>query len=143
MASVKGIDHIGVVVADIDEAAKLYKELLGVELVHVDTHPEHGVKVGFLDCGNTEIELLQPLSPDSGIGKYLEKRGPGMHHVCFETDDIHREWGRLKEQCIQLIDQEPRHGAVGEVGFLHPKAGNGVLIEFNQVTFDLPWRKHQ
>jgi methylmalonyl-CoA epimerase len=138
---IEGVDHIGVVVRDIDEAAKLYKDLIGVDLVHVDEHPEHGVKIGFLACGNTEIELLQPLSPESGIGKYLEKRGPGMHHICFRVGDIKKEVGRLTEQCVEMLDKVPREGAVGDIAFLHPRAGDGVLIELNEVTRRLPWRE--
>ncbi len=139
----KAIDHIGIVVRNIEEEAKRYKELVGIELVHTAVHEAFDVKVGFLDCGNTEIELLEPLSTEGGIGRYLEKRGPGLHHICFETEDIEAHLERLKKDGVELIDQKARDGAVGDVAFLHPKAGGGTLIELNQITKSLPWRAHR
>ncbi len=140
---IKAIDHIGIVVRNIEEEAKRYKALVGVELVHTAVHEAFDVKVGFLDCGNTEIELLEPLSIEGGIGRYLEKRGPGLHHICFETEDIEAHLERLKNGGVELIDQKPRDGAVGDVAFLHPRAGGGALIELNQLTKTLPWREHK
>lgn len=138
---IKKVDHIAIVVSNIEEAAKLYTEALGVGLTHIQDQPEDKVRVGFLPIGDCEIELVEPTAPDTGVARFLERRGPSLHHVCFEVDDLAATLRSLESQGVELIDKKPRHGAVGMVAFLHPRAANGVLLELNQITEPLPWRQ--
>ncbi|MGA9348849.1 MAG: methylmalonyl-CoA epimerase [Anaerolineae bacterium] len=126
---IKKIDHIGVVVHSIEEALQVYEEALGLELNDVKEVPEQAVKVAFLPVGDSEIELVEPLTSDSGVAKFLEKRGEGIHHICFEVDDIEAALQDLAAKGVRLIDEQPRQGAHGRVAFLHPKSAHGVLIE--------------
>jgi methylmalonyl-CoA/ethylmalonyl-CoA epimerase len=130
--TIKRIDHIAVVVDSLDGALATYRDALGMEVAHVDTLPEQDVKIGFLPSGDSEIELLEPINPDSGIARYLAKRGEGLHHICLEVDDIVRTLADLKARGLQLIDETPRRGAYGKVAFIHPRAASGVLIELLQ-----------
>ncbi|MDY7040445.1 MAG: methylmalonyl-CoA epimerase [Chloroflexota bacterium] len=125
---IKKLDHIGIVVHDIGEAQQAY-EALGLTVTHVQELPERQVRVAFLPVGDTEVELVQPTTTGSGVARFLEKRGEGVHHICFEVEDIEATVADLKAQGMRLIDQEPRQGAFGRVAFLHPKAAHGVLIE--------------
>lgn len=125
---IKKVDHIGIVVRDVEEARQAY-EALGLKVTHVKEVAEQKVKVAFLPVGDTEIELVQPITADSGVAGFLEKRGEGLHHICFEVDDIEATLADLKARGMRLIDQEPRPGAFGRVAFLHPKSAHGVLIE--------------
>jgi methylmalonyl-CoA/ethylmalonyl-CoA epimerase len=128
----KKIHHVGVVVPNLDQAMALWRDLLGLRLTKSQTVQDQGVKAALLQVGESEIELLEPLSPDNGVGKFLARRGGGLHHVCFETDDVARELARAKAKGIQLIDQKPRAGLAGMICFLHPKATRGVLVEYAQ-----------
>lgn len=123
------IDHIGIVVRDIQEALKVYETALGLPLKEVVEVPDQKVEVAFLPIGESNIELVQPTTDDTGIAKYLAKRGEGIHHICVEVDDIEAALARLKAHEVQLIDEVPRQGAHGRVAFVHPKAMHGVLIE--------------
>jgi methylmalonyl-CoA/ethylmalonyl-CoA epimerase len=127
--SIKRIDHIAIVVENLESALGIYRDALGMQLDHVETIPEQDVKIGFLPSGETEIELLEPINPGSGIGRYLEKRGEGLHHICLEVDDIEATLADLKAQGARLIDDTPKRGAHGKIAFIHPKGANGVLIE--------------
>jgi methylmalonyl-CoA/ethylmalonyl-CoA epimerase len=127
--TIKRIDHIAIVVESLDAALATYRDALGMTLGRVETLPEQDVRIGFLPSGDSEIELLEPIHPDSGIARYLAKRGEGLHHVCLEVDDIRQTLADLKSRGIQLIDETPRQGAYGRVAFIHPKSANGVLIE--------------
>jgi methylmalonyl-CoA/ethylmalonyl-CoA epimerase len=127
--TIKRIDHIAVVVEDLDAALGVYRDALGMTLSHTDVIPEQDVKMAFLPSGDTEIELLEPLSQESGIGRYLAKRGEGLHHICLEVDDIEATLAELKARGAQLIDETPKHGAAGKIAFLHPKGAHGVLVE--------------
>jgi methylmalonyl-CoA/ethylmalonyl-CoA epimerase len=127
--AIKRIDHIAVVVNNLDTALGVYRDALGLTLANVQTIPEQDVKIGFLPSGDSEIELLEPINPESGIAHYLAKRGEGMHHICLEVDDIEATLADLKAKGAQLIDQTPRRGAYGKVAFIHPKGAHGVLIE--------------
>ncbi len=127
--TIKRIDHVAVVVNDLDQALAVYRDALGMPLSAVKTIPEQDVKIGFLPSGDSEIELLQPINPTSGIAQYLAKRGEGLHHICLEVDDIEATLADLKAKGAQLIDQTPRRGAYGRVAFIHPKGAHGVLIE--------------
>ena len=128
----KKIHHVGVVVPNLEQAMVLWRDLLGLRLTKSETIQDQGVKAALLQCGESEIELLEPINPDNGVGKFLAKRGGGLHHVCFETDDVEHELDGAKAKGIQLIDQKPRAGLAGMICFLHPKATRGVLVEYAQ-----------
>jgi methylmalonyl-CoA epimerase len=123
------IDHIGIVVRDIEQALKVYETALGLPLQEIAEVPEQQVSVAFLPIGESNLELVQPTTQDSGIARFLEKRGEGIHHICIEVSDIEQALAQLSEHDVQLIDQEPRKGALGLIAFIHPKAMHGVLIE--------------
>jgi methylmalonyl-CoA/ethylmalonyl-CoA epimerase len=132
----KKIHHVGVVVPNLEQAMALWRDLLGLQLTKSETVQDQGVKAALLQVGESEIELLEPLSPDNGVGKFLARRGGGLHHVCFETEDVGRELDGAKAKGIQLIDQKPRPGLAGMICFLHPKATRGVLVEYAQPFAD-------
>jgi methylmalonyl-CoA/ethylmalonyl-CoA epimerase len=124
------IDHIGVAVEDLDEAIALYGERLGMVLQHRETVEEQGVEAVLLGVGDGHVELLRPLGPDTAVGKFLSRSGPGLHHVAYGTDDIRSALEAMREAGLELIDQEPRNGIRGSrVAFLHPKSTGGVLTE--------------
>lgn len=130
------LDHIGIAVEDIEKAAEAY-EKLGFTVESVDDVPGFGVKVAFLPMESGAMELVQPVAEDSAMAKFLAKKGQGIHHLCFEVDDIRAELARLAEAGVQLVDAEPREGAHGTlVAFLHPKSTGGVLIELAQKGGD-------
>ena len=126
------IHHVGVVVPNLDRAMVLWRDLLGLHLTKSAVVQDQGVRAALLQAGESEIELLEPLNPDNGVGKFLARRGGGLHHVCFETDDVTRELDGARAKGIQLIDQKPRPGLAGMICFLHPKATRGVLVEYAQ-----------
>jgi methylmalonyl-CoA/ethylmalonyl-CoA epimerase len=123
------LDHIGIVVRDIKPALEVYETALGLPLKEVAEVPDQQVRVAFLRLGESNIELVQPISDNSGIAKYLEKRGEGIHHICIEVEDIEAALSRLRDHDVQLIDQQPRQGVHGRVAFIHPKGTHGVLLE--------------
>jgi methylmalonyl-CoA/ethylmalonyl-CoA epimerase len=126
------LDHIGIAVKSIDAAKKIYEDL-GLEVEHVETVETQKVRTAFLSVGDANLELLEPSSPDSSIAKYIEKRGEGLHHICLCVDDIEAQLARLQERGYRLINEAPVPGAHGcRVAFLHPAAGNGVLIELSE-----------
>lgn len=125
------LDHIAIAVKSI-EAQKIYKAL-GLSIDHVEDVKTQGVKTAFLSIGEANIELLEPLSPDSTVAKFIDKRGEGLHHICFRVDNIEKHLERLKKEGYRLINDAPVPGAHGcRVAFLHPSAGNGVLIELSE-----------
>ena len=129
----KKIDHIGIAVADIEDALSFWKGGLKLEETDRLVVPDQKVKTAFLPIGQVNIELLEGTAPDSPISKFIEKRGPGIHHICFKVEDIASALVHLKAGGFRLIDEEPRVGAHGKlVAFLHPKASGGVLIELSQ-----------
>jgi methylmalonyl-CoA/ethylmalonyl-CoA epimerase len=131
---IKKISHIAIVVPEMEAAVSFWVNALGLELAHSEHVPEQGVDVSFIPVGESDIELLRPLDGQSGVGRYLEKRGPGMHHICFEVDDIAATLARLKELNVPLIDEEPKVGADGKkLAFVHPKGANGVLVELYEL----------
>ena len=126
------IDHLGIAVRSIEEALPVYRAL-GLSESHRETVISQGVVTAFLEVGESAIELLEPSSPDSPVGRFLEKRGPGIHHVCFAVDDLEGALRDLQKKGFRLIHREPVQGAGGKrVAFLHPEAGAGVLIELSQ-----------
>ena len=127
------VEHIGIAVRDLVDAKKIYCELLGLECTGEITLPERGVKVAFLETGNTKVELLEGMGEKSPVSKFIERHGPGIHHLCFEVGDIERVLSELAESGLRLIDEKPRPGAEGKlVAFLHPKSTSGVLIELQE-----------
>jgi methylmalonyl-CoA/ethylmalonyl-CoA epimerase len=127
--AIKRVDHIAIVVEQLDAALGVYRDALGMTVSDVRVMPEQDVKMAFLPTGDSEIELLEPLSAESGIGRYLAKRGEGLHHICLEVDDIDATLADLKARGAQLIDETPKQGANGRIAFIHPKGSHGVLIE--------------
>jgi methylmalonyl-CoA/ethylmalonyl-CoA epimerase len=124
------IDHIGVAVSSIEESIGLYRDTFDMAEQHRETVEEQGVKAVLLEVGEGHVELIEPLSPDSGVAKFIERNGEGMHHVAYQTDDIDAALQQMKAAGLRLIDEEPRIGIRGSrVAFLHPKATGGVLTE--------------
>jgi len=129
----KRIDHIAVAVESLEESLKFYQDALGLSCIGIEVVEEQGVRVAKLDAGNTHIELLEPLSKDTPVGKFLASRGQGLHHICFEVDDIKQELCQLKAKQTRLIDETPKIGAGGaHIAFVHPKATGGVLMELSE-----------
>jgi methylmalonyl-CoA/ethylmalonyl-CoA epimerase len=122
------INHLGIAVADLDAAAKVY-EAMGLSVTRIVEVPEQQVKVAFIPIGESTIELVQPASPDSPVGRYLAQRGEGLHHLALEVDDVEASLAELKQQGFRLIDETPRQGAEGRIAFLHPGSTGRVLIE--------------
>ncbi|MFQ5616966.1 MAG: methylmalonyl-CoA epimerase [Anaerolineales bacterium] len=134
MSKIKQINHIAIVVDDIPEALKFWRDALGLELEHVEDVPDQESVVAFLPAGGSEIELVKPTTSDSGVGRYLQKRGPGMHHICLEVDDIEAALARLKAYSVQLINESPAIGTGGKkIAFIHPKSTHGVLVELYEL----------
>jgi methylmalonyl-CoA/ethylmalonyl-CoA epimerase len=124
------IDHIGVAVADLDAAIELYRGPFGMPEQHRETVEAQGVEAVLLDVGEGHVELMRPLRDDTPVGKFLAKRGPGLHHVAYQADDIEGALASLRDSGVELIDKEPRVGIQGKrVAFLHPRATGGVLTE--------------
>ena len=127
------IDHIGVAVEDLDAAIALHERTYGMPLVHRETIAEQGVEAALLDVGESHVELLRPLGPDTPVGRFLAKRGPGLHHVAYRVDDVDAALEALRGQGMRLIDEQARTGIRGSrVAFLHPSASGGVLTELVQ-----------
>lgn len=127
------IDHVGVAVEDIDAALALYRDSLQMPLVHRETVAEQGVDAALLDVGDGHVELLEPLGPETAVGKFLARRGPGLHHVAYRVDDVEKTLSQLAAAGVRLIDERPRTGIRGSrVAFLHPASTGGVLTEIVQ-----------
>ncbi|HEX6383729.1 MAG TPA: methylmalonyl-CoA epimerase [Anaerolineae bacterium] len=139
---IKKISHIAVVVPELEEALSFWVDALGLSLSHVEHVVDQGVDVAFLPAGESDIELLEPIDSESGVARYLQKRGPGMHHICFEVDDIKAALARLKAAGVPLINEEPTIGTGGKkIAFVHPKGTGGVLVELYQLTPEEPARR--
>jgi methylmalonyl-CoA epimerase len=129
---VEGVGHIGILVRDLDQSARLYQELFGATLHEVKVIEEQGVRVGMLSFQRgPHLELLEPL-PNSRMAAALEKRGEGVQHISFDVDDIEKDLASLKDKKVSLLDESPRQGVEGKVAFLHPRSVNGVLVELCQ-----------
>ncbi len=134
MPKVKAINHIAVVVDDMEKSLTFWRDALGMELHELRDVPAEKSQVAFLPLAGSEIELVKPTSDDSGIAKYLAKRGPGMHHICVEVEDIDGMLAQLKSKGIRLINEEPRIAADGKkYAFVHPESTSGVLVELYQI----------
>ncbi len=125
------VAHIGVAVSDLDEAAAFYRDVLGLELSPPET--ADGARIVSVALGDVEVELLTPEAPDSPVAKFIAKRGPGIHHICYRVPDLDRALERCREQGYRLVDKAPRAGAAGRrVAFVHPKATAGILLELTE-----------
>ncbi len=127
------LDHLGLVVRDLDAAVSRWQTLMGLEVTHREVVDDQGVEVAKLPVGETNVELITPVKDGTGVAKFLDKRGEGIHHLCFEVPDLEAALQRLKEAGARLIDERPRVGAGGDlVAFVHPKSTGGVLVELKQ-----------
>jgi methylmalonyl-CoA/ethylmalonyl-CoA epimerase len=133
MSKIKKINHVAVVVDDLDAALEFWRDKLGLPLEHIEDVPSQASKVAFMPIGEGEIELVQPTVQDSGLAKYLEKRGEGLHHLCIEVDDIKDMMNGLIKKGVRLINEEPVILPGRKMAFIHPKSTNGVLIELYEV----------
>lgn len=136
---IKKIDHIALVVDDIEEALEFWHEALGLELSHVEDVARENAIVAFLPAKESEVELVKPTSEESGVARYLKKRGPGIHHICFEVYDIEATLAQLKRKGVRLINETPEIGTGGKkIAFIHPQSTHGVLVELYELTSDEP-----
>lgn len=134
MPQIKAINHVAVVVEDMEKSLAFWRDALGIELHELRDVPAEKSQVAFLPLAGAEVELVMPTTDDSGIAKYLAKRGQGMHHICLEVDEIEGMLAQLKEKNIRLINEEPRTAADGKrYAFIHPESTGGVLVELYQI----------
>ena len=125
----KHLNHVAIAVKDMDEALGMYGDLFGLDPSEVEDVEDQGVRAALLKVGGSQVELIQPLDTESGVAKFIERRGPGLHHVCFEVDGLQDALDRLDGEQIQLIDRNPRQGLAGMIAFLHPRSTGGTLVE--------------
>jgi methylmalonyl-CoA/ethylmalonyl-CoA epimerase len=131
---IKRINHIAILVEDIDAALLFWRDLLGLEPTNVTEIPQENARIAFLPVAESEIELVQPIAADSALTRFLEKRGPGMHHLCFEVADLREFMAKLNAEGVQLINEQPRVDHDGRsYAFIHPKSTGGVLVELYQL----------
>lgn len=141
---IKRINHIAIIVDNIDAALDFWEQALGLQVSHIEEATEQEAIVAFLPSGQSEVELVEPTTKSSGIARYLMRHGPGMHHICFEVDNIDRMLARMKQLGVTLINQEPTIGTGGKkIAFIHPKSTGGVLVELYELTPDEPIRRRQ
>jgi len=134
MSQIKKINHVAIVVRDIEESLKFWESALALKLHHVEDVPSQASKVAFIPVGESEIELVQPTTEDSGLAAYLEKRGEGMHHLCIEVDDIEAKMQELKDSGVRMINDVPQVLPGRKMAFIHPKSASGVLVELYEIT---------
>lgn len=133
MAKLKKINHVAIVVSDIENSLKFWRDALGIELDHIEEVPSQKAMVAFLPVGDSEIELVKPTAEDTGAGKFLAERGGGMHHLCLEVDDIAGMLADLKDKGVRLINEEPIVLPGRKMAFVHPKSTGGVLVELYEI----------
>jgi methylmalonyl-CoA/ethylmalonyl-CoA epimerase len=133
------IHHVAVLVRELEAALVVWQQALGLPLESIQSIPSDGVRIGMLPVGESKVELVQPTDPETGVARYLESHGEGVHHVCFEVPDLAAALDRLAADGVRLIDPAPRKGAEGPVAFVHPKAGNGVLVELIEARGGPAW----
>jgi methylmalonyl-CoA/ethylmalonyl-CoA epimerase len=133
----KRIEHIAIAVADLDAAIELYKKVWGLEVEHREVVEDQGVEEAMLPLGETYIQLLAPLSADSTVGRFIERRGGGLHHIAYEVDNIEEALQQLKKEGVSLVDEAPRRGSRGtKVAFVHPRGNMGLLVELVEIPAD-------
>jgi len=130
------INHIAIAVNNLDDAMPFWKDVLGIPIDHIEAVPSQKSKVAFFSIGDSEIELVMPTDPSTGLAKYLEKHGEGIHHICFEVDDIESSLETLRERGIRLIDNEARVLPGRKIAFIHPKSTGGVLVELYELVLE-------
>ena len=131
---IKRIAHIAIVVEDLEASLAFWRDALGLPLTHVEEVPEQQATVAFLPASESEVELVKPSTDTSGVARFLAKRGPGLHHICFEVDDLAATLARLKAKGLRLIDETPKLGAGGKkIAFVHPESTHGVLVELYEL----------
>lgn len=133
------VHHVAVVVRDLEESVRFYRDLLRLPLKLVLPLGSDGVTIAFLAVGESKVELVQPTDPTTGVARFLESKGEGFHHVCFEVADLAAELDRLAGEGIELIDRSPRRGAEGPVAFIHPRSAHGVLVELIEAPGGPAW----
>ena len=133
------VHHVAVVVRELESALAFYRDRLGLELEVILPIESDAVRIAFLPVGDSKIELVEPTDPGTGVARFLESRGEGFHHVCFEVPDLAAELRRLAAEGVELIDQAPRQGAEGPVAFIHPRSGHGVLVELIEAPGGPAW----
>lgn len=139
MTNTRRINHVALVVDDIDEALQFWRDGLGLDVAHVEDVPDQGAVVAFLSTGDQEVELVKPTDEESGIARYLNRRGPGMHHICLEVDDLVGCLNHLRAMGVRLINEKPVVGTGGKlIAFIHPQSTHGVLVELYELTTDEP-----
>ena len=134
MAKVTKLNHVAIVVPEIESALSFWRDALGIQVEQVEDVPSQKSQVAFLPLGDSEVELVKPTTEDSGVARFLANRGAGMHHLCFEVDDIDGMLEELKSKGIRLIDETAQQLEGRKVAFIHPKSSNGVLVELYQLT---------
>jgi methylmalonyl-CoA/ethylmalonyl-CoA epimerase len=132
------VHHVGIVVRSLETAFPFFRDRLGLPLTRVAEIPDQGVRAALLAAGESEVELLEPTVAGTGVARFLDRRGEGMHHLCFESDGVSEELARLKARGVALIDEVPRPGLAGTIAFLHPRATAGVLVELATPIGDAP-----
>ncbi len=133
MARIKKINHIAIAVRDVEESLKFWRDAMGLQVAHIEDVPSQKSEVVFIPVGDSEVELVRPTSSDTGVAKFIEERGGGMHHLCFEVDNIDEMLTQLKEKGIRLINEEALELPGRKMAFVHPKSTNGVLVELYEV----------
>ena len=139
LAGVGRVHHVAVIVRDLDAALAFYRDTLRMPLELVLPIESDGVRIAFLPVGESKVELVEPTDPSTGVARFLESRGEGFHHVCFEVADLAAELERLAGEGVELIDTAPRKGAEGPVAFIHPRSGHGVLVELIEAPGGPAW----
>ena len=133
VCTVQYVDHVGAAVKDLDAAIKLFRDIFQIQPGEIKELPDQGVRATLLLVGQTRLELLQPLSPESPVGRFLERRGEGLHHLALHVDNVAEKLGNLSDRGIELIDREPREGLSGTIAFIHPRSVHGILTELVQT----------
>ena len=135
MPAIKSIHHVAILVEDVDQSLGFWRDVLGIQPSHIAEMPQEAARIAFLPLGESEIELVQPATQESGISRFLEKHGPGLHHICLQVDDLVMLLAHLKSEGIQLINEQPKLGEDGRLyAFIHPKSTQGVLVELYQLA---------
>ncbi len=129
ICAARHLNHVCIAVRDIEDTLKFYREVFGVRSVEVEDIPDQGVRAALVRVGGSQLEFIQPTDPSGGVARFIERRGEGLHHVCFEVQDLQQTLDALSARGIELVDKAPRRGLSGMVAFLHPRATRGVLIE--------------
>ncbi len=134
MAKIKKINHVAIAVADVDASLSFWRDALGLAVNHIEDVPSQKATVVFIPVGESEVELVRPTSPDTGVAKFIAERGGGMHHLCFEVDDIQTMLDDLKAKGVKLINESPLELPGRKMAFIHPKSTGGVLVELYEIT---------